>query len=228
MVCDDLFEGFGIQVPEGQVFQFAAHFAHSQAVRDGRVDFDGLAGDVLAALGAQVAERAHVVQAVGQLDDDDADIVHHGQQHFAEALGLAVLGGEEIQLAELGDAVHAARHFVAEILADLVGGHAGVFDDVVQQAGFDGHQVHAHVGQDVGHHQRVHHVGLAGLAQLSFVQFGGRAKRLLDGGQIVARAVFADLGFQFLEQLLDAVGGRGHGWHFGDAGYFWGHYFDCS
>ena len=43
----------------------------------------------------------------------------HGQQHLAEALGLPVFGGEEVELAELGDAVDAARHFLAEILADI-------------------------------------------------------------------------------------------------------------
>ena len=34
--------GIRIEVLEGQVFQLAADFAHAQAVRDGRVDFDGL------------------------------------------------------------------------------------------------------------------------------------------------------------------------------------------
>ncbi len=98
MARDDLLVGVRLQVLEGEIFQLAADFAHAEAVRDGRIDFDGLAGDALAALGAEVAERPHIVQAVGQLDHDDADILHHGQQHLAEALRLAVLGGEEIEL----------------------------------------------------------------------------------------------------------------------------------
>ena len=138
MAPDDLVVGVRLQVLEGQVFQLAAHLAHAQAVRDGRVDLDGLARDALAPLGAEIAQGAHVVQAVGQLDHDDADILHHGQQHLAEALGLAVLGGEEIQLAELGDAVDAARHLLAELLADLLDGDAGILHHVVQQAGLHG------------------------------------------------------------------------------------------
>ena len=114
---------------------------------------------------AQIAQRAHVVDAVGQLDQDDADVLHHGQQHFAEALRLAVFGGVEIELAQLGDAIHAARHFFAELLAHLVDGDAGVFHHVVQQAGLHGDDIHAHVRQDVGHHERVDHVGLAGIAR---------------------------------------------------------------
>src|ERR1039457_3585697 len=147
----DLREGFRIQMEEGEVFQLAAHFAHAEAVRDGGVDFDGLGGHVRPALGAQVPERAHVVQAVRQLHDDDADVVDHGQQHFAKALGLPFFRVEDVQLAELGDAIHAARHLVAEALADFVGRHAGVFHQIVQQSGLDGHQIHAHAGQDVGH-----------------------------------------------------------------------------
>ncbi len=134
----------------------------------------------------------------------------------------------DVELAELGDAVDAAGHFVAEALADFVGGDAGVFHQVVQQAGFDGDQVHAHAGQDVGDHEGMDHVGLAGLAQLAFVQLGGGAEGLFDGGQIVARAVFADLVVEFLKQLLDAVRGRRHGRCGSDAGDLWGHYFDCS
>ncbi len=99
-----------------------------------------------------MAQRAHVVQPVGQLDNDHAQIIDHGQQHLAEAFGLPVFGGEEIQLAQLGNAVHAARHFFAKGLANLFDGNAGVLHHVVQQAGFQAHHVHAHVGQDVGDH----------------------------------------------------------------------------
>ena len=40
-------------------------------------------------------ERAHVVQAVGQLDEHDADVVHHGQHHLAQVLGLLLFAGGE-------------------------------------------------------------------------------------------------------------------------------------
>ena len=201
----------GLQVLERQVFQLAAHFAHPQAVRDGRVDFDGLAGDALAPLGAQIAQRAHVVHAVGQLDHDDADILHHGQQHLAEALGLAVFGRVEIELGQLGDAVHAARHFVAEFLAHLLDGDAGVFHHVVQQAGLHGHHVHAHVGQDVRHHERMHHVRLAGIAALPLVVFEGEAEGLFERRQVVFGTVLADLGHQLAIQLFHRIGGGGGG-----------------
>jgi urocanate hydratase len=36
-------------------------------------------------------QRAHVVQPVGELDEDDADVLRHREQHLAETLGLRVL-----------------------------------------------------------------------------------------------------------------------------------------
>ena len=179
MALEDLLVGIRLQVLEGQILEFAAHLAHAEAVRDRRVDLDGFARDALAPLRAEVAQRAHVVYAVGQFDQDDADVLDHGEQHLADALGLAVFGREYIELGELGDAVDAARHLGAELLAHLLDGDAGVLHDVVQQAGLHGHHVHPHVGENVRHHDGMGHVRLAGIARLALVIFAGEAEGLL-------------------------------------------------
>ena len=44
-----------------------------------------------AALVRQVTERPHVVETVRQLDEDDADVVHHREEHLAKVLSLALL-----------------------------------------------------------------------------------------------------------------------------------------
>ncbi len=199
----NLVERRRIDVAERQVFELAAHFAHAQAVRDGAIDLDGFARDALAPVRLlDEAERAHVVQPVRQFYDDDPDIVHHRQQHFAEALGLALFGGEEIELAQLGDAVHAARHVFAEVLAHVLDGDAGVLDHVVQQPGLHADQVHLHVGQEVGHHERMHHVGVAGIADLQLVMFRGETECLFELGEIVARPRFTRFGDELRKQLV--------------------------
>jgi hypothetical protein len=75
----------------------------------------------------------------------------------------------------------------------------------------------------MGHHEGMDHVGFAGLAQLAFVQLGCDAESLLDRCDVVARAILADLVFQFVKQLFDAIGRRRYGWNFGGGGYLWGH-----
>ncbi len=118
---NDLFVGGGFEVLERQVFELAADLAHAETVGDGRVDFEGLLRDALLAVGRERPQGAHVVQAVGQLDDHHAYVVHHGQQHLADALGLALFARVELELAQLGDAIDAMRHLVAELLADFFG-----------------------------------------------------------------------------------------------------------
>ena len=90
-------------------------------------------------LAGRRAERAHVVQAVRQLDDDHANVVDHGQQHLADALGLPFLARGEIDLAQFGDAIHAARHFLAELLRNFARALTLVSSThIVQQAGLRG------------------------------------------------------------------------------------------
>ncbi len=145
---------------ERQILQFAANLPHPQPVADGRVDFQSLLRDSLLLLARETLQRAHVVQAVRQLDDDYTDVAGHGQQHLPHALGLAGLGGVEVQLPQFGDAVHATRHLFAEALANLLDAGAGVLHDVVQKARFQRHEVHVHPGQDPGHLDGVDHVQL--------------------------------------------------------------------
>ena len=176
----DLLVSDGIDIFETEVFEFAANLAHAETVRDGGVDFERLAGDFLLAFGIEMLEGAHVVQAVGELDEDDADVVDHGEHHFAEVLGLRLFPGGEIDFADLGDALDDVGDLFAEFLADFNGGDRGVFDGVVEQAGGDGNGIHLHVGENVADFEGVHEVGFAGGAGLSGVVLLGEFVGFLD------------------------------------------------
>ena len=68
------------------------------------------------------------MQAVGQLNEHDADVVHHGQHHLAHVLGLRLFARGKIDLADLGDALDDVRHLLAELFLDLFDGYRSVFD----------------------------------------------------------------------------------------------------
>ena len=51
-------------------------------------------------------ERAHVVNAVGELDENHAHVLPHRQQHLAKVFRLFFLPAAEIRPAEFGNAVH--------------------------------------------------------------------------------------------------------------------------
>ena len=133
-----MLEAHGIGVAEGQVFELATDFAHAEAVRERCVDVQGLAGDGFLAIGLQMLEGAHVVQAIGELDKDDAHVGDHGQQHFAYVLSLAVFAIGELDFVDLGDALDDVGDLLAEAGFNFLVGGGGIFYGVVQQAGGDG------------------------------------------------------------------------------------------
>ncbi len=109
--------GVGVQVLEAQVLQLGLEPVDAEAAGERRVDLEGLARDALLRLELHVLEGAHVVEAVGELDEEHADVARHGHEHLAEALGLLVLLAGEVDAAELGDPVDQERDLGPEELA---------------------------------------------------------------------------------------------------------------
>ena len=75
------------------------------------------------------------MQAVGQFDDNDANIFRHRHGHFLKVFCLRFRLGSEFNLRQLADAVHQVRHRIAKLLGQGGFADAGVFNDIVQQRG---------------------------------------------------------------------------------------------
>ena len=101
--------GLRLEHLEAEVLELPLELPDAQALGQRRVDLGGLAGDALLLLDGQRAQGAHVVQPVGELDEDDADVLRHGQEHLADVLGLLLLVGPGAELGQLGDAVDEVR-----------------------------------------------------------------------------------------------------------------------
>ncbi len=159
----------GVEIPQCEILKIPLHAPNAQAVRDRRVDFDRLFGDRELLGRRQRGQGAHVMQPVGQLDDDDPDVLGHRQEHFAQVFDLRVLFGLVRDAGQLRDTVDQGRDLGAEAVGDLFARDHGVFDDVVQERRRDRRAVHLEIRQDVGHRERMHHVRLAGGPQLPLV-----------------------------------------------------------
>jgi hypothetical protein len=140
--------------------------------------------------GAHVLERPHVVRAIGELDEQDADVLRHRHDHLAEVLRLLLLlrvpGGE---LRELRHAVDEVGDLGPEELRDVLLRREGVLDRVVQEAGDDRRLVEAHLGEQARHLERVDEVRLPGLADLALVDLRGVDVGLLDQIQVGVRVI---------------------------------------
>ena len=169
-----------VQRLEREVLELPLDRVDAEAVRERRVDLQGLLGLVDLLLLRHRLERAHVVQAVGELDQDDPDVRGHRDHHLAVVLGLRLVARLERDPGQLRHAVDEAGDLVTERLADLAQRGAGVLDGVVQQRGAQRLGVEAHAGADLGDADRMGDELLARLAALVGVVLAGEHERVDD------------------------------------------------
>ncbi len=183
----DLLVLAGVQGREREVLELPLDRVDAQAMRDRGVDLQGLLRLVDLLLLGHRLDRAHVVQAVGELDQDDPHVGGHRHHHLAVVLRLRLIARVEGDAGQLGDAVHHVRDLLAEALAHLLDRGRGVLHGVVQQRRAQRLGVQAHPRADARDPHGVHDEVLAGLAPLRGVVLAGEHERRFH-----ARAVDLD------------------------------------
>ena len=124
------------------------------------------------------------MEPVGELDQDDPDVLGHRQQHLPDVLGLLLLVAVGAELGQLRHAVDELGDLGPELLLDVGQAELGVLGDVVEQRRLDGDRVDAELGQDLGRGDRMRDVRLAGRAALALVGGDGQVERLADRSQV--------------------------------------------
>src|SRR5204863_6601382 len=105
-----------LEVLEGQVLELPPHLRHAEAMRERRVQSPGFDGDAAPFFVRQRIQRAHVVQPVRELDDDDARVLRDGQEQLAIALDLPLLlRSTARQLGDLREAVDDGGDLLPEL-----------------------------------------------------------------------------------------------------------------
>ena len=140
----------GLEVEEGEVLELPLDGAHAQAVGERRVHVHRLARLEEPAVLAQRRKRAHVVQAVGELHDDDADVARHGEEHLAEVERLLLVHAAHLDVGELRHAVHEPGNRLAEQARHVGERDLGVLDRVMQERRTDHVAIHVELGQNDG------------------------------------------------------------------------------
>ena len=104
-----------VQRLEREVLELPLERVDAEPVRERRVDLERLARLLHLLLAAEVLDRAHVVEPVGELDQDDPDVLGHRDDHLPVVLGLGVLAALELDPRQLRDALDEVRDLVAEL-----------------------------------------------------------------------------------------------------------------
>ena len=205
-IAHDLVIALGIEVFEAGILQLPFDLLHAEPVGQRRIDVHGLAGlgDLL--FRALELHGAGVVQAVGDLDEDDADVLAHGHEHLAQVLHLLLLERGVLHARQLCDALDERGDRRPEIAGDVIVGRVRILDAVVQQRAQDGVRIEADLRDDLRHSQRMDDIGRAVLALLGTVVRGGVAEGGVDLGEVCAGVVGADGLDQMIVLLLHHLG----------------------
>ena len=187
---------------ERDVLELPLQLVDAEPMCERPVDVERLARLLHLRLAAPVLERAHVVEPVGQLDEDDPHVAGHREDHLAVVLRLRVLAALEADAGQLRDALDELGDLVAELVAHLLDRDLGVLDDVVHERGRDRLVVEPQLGADLGGAERVVDEVLARAALLALVRLGGEGERAGQQLPVDFRVVGRDLGEQLLDEVL--------------------------
>ena len=149
------------------------------------------------------------MKPVGQLDQNNPDIIGHGQKHLTKALGLSRPGAVKRKTAELGDTGDDVQNFGAEQFFDFLRDRLGVLNHIVQETGCNTDDIQFHVTEYSGHFQRMRKIGFAGKAYLARMHPGGIDIGAIDDIQIRFRMVLTNFIYDIVnsDQILSLVTG---------------------
>ncbi len=187
-----LAEPLGLEGLEGEVLELPLDLPDPEPLRQRRVDLHRLVGDALLLLRRQPVQRPHVVEPIGELDEDDPDVLGHREQHLADVLGLLLLVAVGREPAELGDPVDEVGDLGPEALLEVGQAVVGVLRDIVEECRLDRDRIDPEIGEDLGGGDRVGDVRFAGRATLALMGGDGEVVGPLDGGKVGRRVVLGD------------------------------------
>ena len=134
----DVLIGLRVLIVEGEILEFRLDLVESEAVGNRGEDIECFTCNLILLRREHARKRAHVVETVGNLDEDDTDVVTHHQEEFLEGFGLKRCAVAEDATGNLGDSFHNVCHFLSEKVAEVLVGIVRVLFHVVEQGGADG------------------------------------------------------------------------------------------
>ena len=200
----DLTVIFRKAVLQRQILQLALDREQTETIGQRCEQIDRLAGDLHLFVRRHRAERSHVVQPVGDLDQNHAYVVGERKQHLAEILGLGRGLVAEDAARNLGEPLHELGDFLAEILLDILHGVVRILHHSVEQGGADrgGPQTDL-LACDFGHGDGMEDIWLARTPADPLVGLPGEAERPLYNLHLLAVIAFEVSVEHVAESFLD-------------------------
>lgn len=111
-------------------------------------------------------QRPHIVEAIGQLHEQDAYVLAHGKYELAEVLGLLCAIALQLEPGQLRYAIDEPCYSLAKAPLDLGEGERCILDRVVQERRDEASSVEPVACEDIGDGQRMGDIGVTVLTAL--------------------------------------------------------------
>ena len=198
-----------LKIFKGGFFKLIFYPVITKSRGNGRINVESFPSNFFPFIPFVEFEGAHIVKPVGQLDQNNPDIIGHGQKHLAKALGLSRPGAVKRKTAEFGDAGDDVPNFGAEQFFDFLRGRLGVLNHIVQETGCNTDDIQFHVTDYSSHFQWMRKIGLAGKAHLACMHPGGIDVGTLNDIQIRLRMVLTNFIYDIVNsnQIWSLVAG---------------------
>ena len=174
-----------LHITERQILQLPLNRVDTEAVRQRSINLQRFLRNRLLLMHRHELHRAHIVQTVGQLNQNDTDIARHRQEHLAIVLNLAVLLRDIFNFAQLRNTVNQICYDSAKLLLNIVELIIRIFDYVMQKGSCQRFFVHLQADKNTHHANRVNDIRLAGLALLLSVRLCRQLICLADKGNLL-------------------------------------------
>ena len=151
----------GVFVLETQVLEFRLDRVQTQTVGQRCVDIERLTGNLILFVGWLRLQGTHIMQTVGNLDEDHTDIVAHRQQQLLEVLCLCRCLLAEDAARDLRQSVDNLGHLRAKDILDILCRIFGIFHHVVEEGRTDTRRAQSDLLADnLCHRDGVHDIRL--------------------------------------------------------------------
>ena len=158
------------EIFEREVFELHFDLVYAEAIGDWREDVHSFAGDTFSFFRWEIVQCTHVMEPVGEFDDDDTDVGRHGEEHLTEVLKEVLFAlTMKSDLGKLGDAVDDVGDFRTETLLYLREGDSRVFGYIMQESCRDSAGIHADASEDLGGAEAMDDIGFARASLLFLV-----------------------------------------------------------
>ena len=198
-------------IMKGKILQFRLNLIQSQAVSQRRIDIECLAGNLILLVGRLRCQGTHVVQTVANLDEDDTDVLAHGQQQLLEVLCLCGSLFTKDATADFCQSVYYLCYLGTEDVGQVFASIVSILHHIVQQGCADARRAQSNfLAGYLCNGNGVHDVWLARQSANPFMGLSCKVESLGDDihlltmarGQITVQQALESVIHQFLVSVF--------------------------